>query len=242
MTLKIEHVSKSFDRASQKVINDLSLEINQGTFTALLGPSGCGKTTLLRIVAGLDRPNAGRVLMNDTLWLDTAKDFSMAPEKRNIGMVFQSYAVWPHMTVFDNVAFPLQIRKQSRTEIKTNVDEILQKVGLSGFETRKPHALSGGQQQRVALARALVQKPTLLLLDEPLSNLDASLRADLRREIKRLQQEFKITAIIVTHDWVDASELSDDIIVINQGSIAQRGKASEIAKNPASDFVAKMLT
>jgi iron(III) transport system ATP-binding protein len=241
VSLKIEDLSKIFDQSTKKVLDHLNIDISQSSFTALLGPSGCGKTTLLRIIAGLDRPSSGRVSMNGEIWSDTQSQSFVAPEKRNIGMVFQSYAVWPHMDVFENVAFPLRMQKKTESEIRKQVTKVLGLVGLEALATRRPHMLSGGQQQRVALARSLAQEPKLLLFDEPLSNLDASLRGQLRKEIRSIQQELKITAILVTHDWTDAADLCEDVIVLKDGKIEQRGSPSDIQANPASDFVRQMI-
>ncbi len=239
MSVKFENIVKSFDGQKQ-ILKDLSFELPLGKFSGLLGPSGCGKTTLLRILAGLDDANSGKVSLNNEVFLDTKSKVFVPPEKRNIGMVFQSYAVWPHMSVFDNVAFPLKIRKIKSAQIKDEVNEALRIIQMEGLSERMPNALSGGQQQRVALARALVQKPKLLLLDEPLSNLDASLRDSMRTEIRELQKRLGLTAVIVTHDWADARSLCDELVVMNEGKIIQKGSPTEIAQNPASPFVLQL--
>jgi iron(III) transport system ATP-binding protein len=239
--LKISHLTKTFESADRPVIAALDLAFEDHKFFGLLGPSGCGKTTLLRAIAGLDQPNQGKIEMNGEAWFDSERHFNLAPSQRHIGMLFQSYAIWPHMNIFHNVAFPLKMQKLAVDKIETEVLSILDKVGLKGFEKRMPSSLSGGQQQRVALARALVQKPKLLLLDEPLSNLDASLRDTMRSEIKRLHNDLKMTSIIVTHDWKDADRLCDEVIVMNSGRIEQRGNPSAIAKNPATEFVTKLI-
>ena len=237
MNLQFSNLTKQFD-GGKVILDHLNFSLPIGKFSGLLGPSGCGKTTLLRILAGLDKPSNGDVVIDGTVWTRSEDRIFVKPEDRNVGMVFQSYAVWPHMTVFENVAFPLRVRKSAPSiEIAERVLEILKIVGLDSFSSRMPNSLSGGQQQRVALARALVQRPQLLLLDEPLSNLDASLRATMRTEIRALQERFKITSIIVTHDWADAQALCDHLVVLKEGKIEQMGSPSEIAAHPVSDFV-----
>ncbi len=236
MSIEVHQLSKWFE-PGKPVLDCLDLHLENGELTGLLGPSGCGKTTLLRIFAGLERPSAGRVSFGDEVMVDASAGTFVAPEKRNVSMVFQSYAIWPHMTVFDNVAFPLRIQKTAKTELRQRVDEVLASVRLDGLEKRRPAELSGGQQQRVALARALVQRPRLLLLDEPLSNLDASLRAEMRRMIRALQQEDRLTAVLVTHDWADASALSNTVVVLRDGRIEQQGTVDDVRADPASDFV-----
>lgn len=241
MSVKFQNVVKSFEgKGGKQILKGLTFELPGGKFSGLLGPSGCGKTTLLRILAGLDSPCEGIVGLNDEIFLDRGKNFFVPPEKRNIGMVFQSYAVWPHMTVFDNVAFPLKIRRENKEKIREEVMNCLKVIRMETLAERMPNELSGGQQQRVALARALVQKPKLLLLDEPLSNLDASLREEMRTEIRALQEKLGLTAIIVTHDWADARALCDELVVMNEGVVVQRGSPQAIAQNPASPFVAQL--
>jgi len=243
MSLEVRHVIKSF-AGGKRVLDDVSLDLPSGQFSGLLGPSGCGKTTLLRILAGLDKPDAGAVSLDEFPMLDinleSGKGLFVLPEKRNIGMVFQNYAVWPHMTVFDNVAFPLRMRKASNAEIAKEVPQALATVLLTGLEKRRPNELSGGQQQRVALARSLVQKPRLLLLDEPLSNLDAHLRDLMRKEIRQIQRALGITAVIVTHDWEDASKICDRVVVLNNGRIEQTGTPADLLANPSSEFVRQL--
>jgi iron(III) transport system ATP-binding protein len=240
MAIEFQSLSKRFD--SQKtVLDDLNFSLSSGKFSGLLGPSGCGKTTLLRILAGLDRASSGRVSVDNEVWSDCEKGRFLKPEKRNVGMVFQSYAVWPHMNVFDNVAFPLKVRSTKKSEIEKRVGEALSAVHLSDYALRMPQSLSGGQQQRVALARALVQRPRVLLLDEPLSNLDASLRESMRQEIRQIQREFGITALIVTHDWADAKALCDEVVVLNQGRIEQQGSPQDLVSRAASDFVRRLV-
>ncbi len=245
MSLKIEKLSKWFAESTgpqgpKRVLNALDLEFKAGQFYGLLGPSGCGKTTLLRIVAGLDRANEGKLSLDGQAFFDAASSAFTPPEQRNIGMVFQNYAVWPHMTVFENVAFPLRIRKRPEDEIRRDVNAMLETVQLGGLAERRPHQLSGGQQQRVALARALVQRPKLLLLDEPLSNLDAHLRDIMRKELRELQRKFELTAIIVTHDWDDASRLCDRVVVLRDGHIEQDDSPAAVFERPASEFVRRI--
>lgn len=239
--LSLTHVKKSY--GSTPIIRDLSLNVDQGSFVALLGPSGSGKTTILRCIAGLEAPDhdSGAVRLADTV-LSEGKSF-LPPEKRGIGMVFQNYAVWPHLSVFDNVAFPLRLRgaKVAAVDVKKRASEALELVQLGAYEARFPHELSGGQQQRVALARALVAKPRLLLLDEPLSNLDALLREDLGAEIRRLQKELALTTILVTHDQKEALALSDRIVILRQGVIEADGAPEDLYAQPPSEFVAAFI-
>ncbi len=229
----IEHVS--FGYGATAVLDDVSLEVNRGEFFAFLGPSGSGKTTLLRLVAGFGTPAAGRILIGD-------RDVTaLPPWSRNVGMVFQSYALWPHMTVAKNVAFGLERRKLSRTEVARKVQAALDLVGLTAFADRRPAQLSGGQQQRVALARTVVIEPEVLLLDEPLSNLDAKLRVEMRSELKALQRKLGITAIYVTHDQEEANAVADRIAVLEAGRIQQIGAPTQLYDHPANRFVATFL-
>jgi thiamine transport system ATP-binding protein len=230
--VELEGIRKSFEGFTLEIPE---LEVRSGELMTLLGPSGCGKTTTLRIIAGLEKPNSGRVLFDGMDVTD------LEPGKRNIGIVFQDYALFPHMTVFENVAFGLEIRKLPREEIKKRVEWALGLVGLEGLENRYPEQLSGGQQQRVALARALVVEPKVLLLDEPLSNLDAKIRERLRGEIRRIQKELGITTIYVTHDQEEAMAVSDRIAVMNSGRIEQVGKPLELYYYPKTEFVARFL-
>ncbi|MBI4041763.1 MAG: ABC transporter ATP-binding protein [Deltaproteobacteria bacterium] len=211
-------------------------------FVSLLGPSGCGKTTTLRLIAGLCEPSGGKMLIGDQVVFDLNQKIYTPPEKRNMGMVFQSYALWPHMTVFQNVAYPLKIQKHSKQHIQETVQTFLALVHLSGLEHRYPHELSGGQQQRVALARALIRKPEVLLLDEPLSNLDAKLRKAMCRELRDLQQRLKITTVYVTHDQQEALWMSDKVVLMNQGRIDQLGTPQELAHQPKSEFAKDFLS
>jgi len=236
MGIEIRDLTKEFE-AGRPVLDRVSLDVEGKRLTSLLGPSGCGKTTLLRIVAGLERPTAGRVAFGDDVMVDTEGATFVQPEHRNVSMVFQSYAIWPHLSVHENVAFPLRIRKLPRPEIEERVGAALGGVQLGELGRRRPNELSGGQQQRVALARALVQEPRVLLLDEPLSNLDANLRGEMRAMIRNLQQELGLTAVLVTHDWADARALSDTVVVLHDGRVEQRGSVEDVEERPVSDFV-----
>jgi iron(III) transport system ATP-binding protein len=229
----IEHVT--FGYGTTAVLDDISLNVAQAEFFAFLGPSGSGKTTLLRLIAGFGTPASGRILIGDR---DVT---SLPPWERNVGMVFQNYALWPHMTVAKNVAFGLERRKLSRAEIARKVSDVLALVDLSAFADRRPAQLSGGQQQRVALARTLVIEPEVLLLDEPLSNLDAKLRVEMRSELRRLQRKLGITAIYVTHDQEEANAVADRVAVLDQGRIQQIGAPLELYDRPANRFVAAFL-
>ncbi|OXT16790.1 spermidine/putrescine ABC transporter ATP-binding protein [Bacillus sp. OG2] len=232
-SINIDKVQKAFGKVV--AVDHLDLEIQDGEFFTFLGPSGCGKTTTLRMIAGFYYPTKGVIRFGD-------KDMTrVPPEKRNTGMVFQNYALFPHMTVFENVAFGLRVRKMSSAEVKKRVQEVLQKVRLEKYAERQVSQLSGGQQQRVALARALVIEPEILLLDEPLSNLDAKLRDEMRSEILRLQKEYNITTIYVTHDQAEALSMSDRIAVFNFGVCHQVGTPAEIYNEPANDFVASFI-
>ncbi|MCR4627536.1 MAG: ABC transporter ATP-binding protein [Treponema sp.] len=236
-TVTIKDVVKSF--GSETVIKKFNAEIKDGEFITLLGPSGCGKTTLLRMIAGFHKQTSGSISIDGKVVSDE-KTF-IPPERRGIGMVFQTYAVWPHMNVFDNVAYPLKIQKLSKEQIQKDVEEILEVVHLSQYKDRMPSQLSGGQQQRVALGRALVAKPKLLLLDEPLSNLDAKLRESMRFEIKEIQKRLGITVVYVTHDQVEAMTMSDRVFLMNNGVVQQVGSPLEIYRNPVNQFVANFV-
>ncbi|UFN49315.1 ABC transporter ATP-binding protein [Roseomonas sp. OT10] len=231
--IRVEGVDLSF--GTHRVLKDIHLEIQPGELFAFLGPSGCGKTTLLRLIAGFNRADRGRVLVG-------GRDISaLPPWKRDVGMVFQSYALWPHMTVRRNVAFGLEERRVPRAEIARRVEAALALVGLSALAERRPSQLSGGQQQRVALARTLVIEPRVLLLDEPLSNLDASLRVQVRRELRELQQRLGLTTIFVTHDQEEANTICDRIAVMSDGVVQQVGTPMELYQRPANLFVAGFL-
>jgi len=237
--VRLEHISKIYkDPKTGKdfyAVKDTTLEIEPGSFVTLLGPSGCGKTTTLRMIAGFESPDEGEIYLGDEAIN------ALTPNKRDTAMVFQSYALLPHYNIFDNVAYGLKLRKVPEKEIKERVTKILELVELSGMESRMTNQLSGGQQQRVALARALVIEPSVLLFDEPLSNLDAKLRVSMRTEIRRIQQEVGITAVYVTHDQSEAMALSDKIIVMSKGKVAQMGTPKEIYYNPANEFVADFI-
>ncbi len=233
--VEFKKVSKSYESA--RILNDISFRINDGEFVSFLGPSGCGKTTSLRMVAGLEKNTTGEIYIGDELISDPAKNLFVPTKDRRLGMVFQSYAIWPHMNIFENVAFPLRMAKAPMDEISKKVEEVLKLVELGGLSSRMPNTLSGGQQQRVALARGLVARPRVLLLDEPLSNLDAKLREKMRKDIREIQQHFKMTCIYVTHDQVEAFSMSDRIMIMEKGNVLQFATPAEIRANPAGDFV-----
>ena len=235
----IEDVSRHF--GDVVAVNHVNLSIERGEFVTLLGPSGCGKTTTLRMVAGLEQNTAGRISIGDRVVSDAAAGFRVPPDRRQLGMLFQSYAIWPHMTVFDNVAYPLRIRRRPRTEINDRVHTVLRLVEMESFADRPAPALSGGQQQRVAIARALVFEPEVLLLDEPLSNLDANLREEMRFEIRRLHDEFRITTVYVTHDQAEAMVTSDRIAVMNLGRVEQVADPHTLYNRPKTRFVAGFI-
>ncbi|HEY3167131.1 MAG TPA: ABC transporter ATP-binding protein, partial [Candidatus Binatia bacterium] len=237
--LEVRNLVKIFGKLT--AVDNVSFKVEQGEVVTLLGPSGCGKTTTLRMVAGFEKPNAGEVEIAGRVVVATNRRINVPPEKRDIGMVFQSYAIWPHMTVFENVAFPLNVRRANRQEIKRRVEETLELVGLANFSDRPAILLSGGQQQRVSLARALVYSPSILLLDEPLSNLDAKLREQMRIEIKRLQQQLGFTVLFVTHDQIEAMSLSTRIALMNQGRIEQIGAPQDVYEHPQTPFVEDFL-
>ncbi len=226
-----------------RAAQDVAFEVPEGKLFTLLGPSGCGKTTTLRSIAGLERPRAGEIRVDGRVVYSSEKRIFVAPNRRNFGMVFQSYAIWPHMTVFQNAAFPLEVRrnKGSRREIADKVMRVLDAVALAAFAERPATQLSGGQQQRLALARALVMEPRLLLLDEPLSNLDAKLRERMRFELKRLQRELRLTTVYVTHDQDEALALSHEIAVMQDGRVVQVGSPRDIYERPATRFVADFV-
>jgi iron(III) transport system ATP-binding protein len=226
-----------------KAAQDVTFTVEAGHLFTLLGPSGCGKTTTLRSIAGLERPKAGEITVNGRVVYSSSTQVFVAPNRRGFGMVFQSYAIWPHMNVFQNAAFPLEVgdRKYSRAQIKDHVMRVLTAVQLDHLADREATMLSGGQQQRLALARALVMEPALLLLDEPLSNLDAKLREKMRFELKRLQRELKITTVYVTHDQSEALALSHQIAVMHEGRIQQIGRPRDVYERPANQFVADFV-
>ncbi len=237
--LSLQHLIKRFPTRGGSgevlAVDDVNLEIQQGEFITLLGPSGCGKTTTLRLIAGFEFPTSGEII------LDGANVAPLPPDKRQMSMVFQSYAIFPHLSVYENIVYGLKIQKLSKQEINNRIGDVLELTELTGLENRAPNQLSGGQQQRVALARALVMQPKVLLLDEPLSNLDAKLREQMRIELRRIQHQLGITSIYVTHDQVEAMSLSDRIVVMNQGRIEQVGPPREVYRTPASEFVANFI-
>lgn len=237
-SVSVINLVKIFDSSGGKkvtAVDSVSITINPGEFVTLLGPSGCGKTTILRMVAGFETPSSGDVLIGDE------RVNTLTPDRRDTAMVFQSYALFPHLNVFENIAYGLKIKKMKSDDIRAKVKEMLGLVGLADLEKRSPNQLSGGQQQRVALARALVMEPAVLLFDEPLSNLDAKLRIHMRREIRKIQRQFGITSIYVTHDQAEAMSMSDRIIVMNKGVVEQMGTPKEIYATPASEFVADFI-
>ncbi|MBR1495634.1 MAG: ABC transporter ATP-binding protein [Acidaminococcaceae bacterium] len=237
--LKLSHIYKKFGKVV--AVGDFNIDVADGEFISFLGPSGCGKTTTLRMIAGFDKPTEGIITIGDREVSNADKGFFLAPEKRGIGMVFQSYAVWPHMNVVDNVGYPLKIQNVPKEERLKRVMNMLELVHLKEYAERFPNQLSGGQQQRVALARALVAQPGLLLLDEPLSNLDAKLRESMRFEISAIQKELGITVIYVTHDQSEAMTMSDRIVVMSMGKVQQIGRPYDIYTNPANQMVADFI-
>ena len=243
MEIRVKNLRKHFASEGKiiKALDDVNLTIPANTIFTLLGPSGCGKTTLLRCIVGLETPDAGEIsISNEVVW-SSEKNIYVPTEKRKLGMVFQTYAIWPHMNVFDNVAYPLQNQKIHKDEIKERVAKTLSFVQLEGFEKRPATKLSGGQQQRVALARALVAEPRVILFDEPLSNLDAKLREETRKELKSFLSKLQITAVYVTHDRVEALALSDTIAVMKEGRIIETGDPKKIYFNAESRFVADFI-
>jgi ABC-type sugar transport system ATPase subunit len=232
-TVTLEQVSKYF--GTVPAVQDVSCRIAHGEFLALLGPSGCGKTTTLLMLAGIYRPSSGVLRFDDRVMID------IPPRQRNIGMVFQSYALYPHLTVYENLAFPLRVQRQPRVVVRQKVADVAALVHLQDLLQRKPAQLSGGQQQRVALGRALVKEPELLLFDEPLSNLDAELRLQMRAELKRLQRELGITAVLVTHDQMEALSMADHILVMQGGRVQQLADPHTLYRHPANQFVARFI-
>ncbi|SDS08988.1 ABC transporter ATP-binding protein [Microlunatus soli] len=237
--LTVHELTKNY--GTHAALQEVSFTVRDGSFFTLLGPSGCGKSTTLASIAGLERPDHGRIAAGSMTFLDSDQGVYLTPEERNLGMVFQSYALWPHMTVAGNLELPLKLRRVSGSERARRIDRTLEQVGLGPFRDRYPHQLSGGQQQRVALARALVYSPDVLLLDEPLSNLDAKLREQARGWLKQLQQDVGITTIYVTHDQAEALTLSDQIAVMRRGRMLQVGSPEEIYERPTSPAVADFV-
>jgi iron(III) transport system ATP-binding protein len=243
MEIRIRGVSKRYYSEGKTItaLDDVDLTIAANQIFTLLGPSGCGKTTLLRCIVGLESPDTGEISIGGELVWSKDKKISVPPEKRGLGMVFQTYAIWPHMNVFDNVAYPLQIRRVPRDQIRERVEKTLQFVRLEGFGGRPATKLSGGQQQRVALARALVAEPKVILFDEPLSNLDAKLREETRKELKQFLEKLRITAVYVTHDRVEALALSDIIAIMRAGRIVETGTPQKIYFDADTQFVADFI-
>ena len=239
MYVQLENIVKTYDQSV--AVDDLTLAIEQGEFLVLLGPSGCGKTTTMRSLVGLEEPTSGRISVGGQVLFDRTKGINVPANQRGMGMVFQSYAIWPHMTVFQNVSYPLEMQRLSRAETRRRVEEMLELVGLEGLGPRGASQLSGGQMQRVALARSLVMRPKVLLLDEPLSNLDAKLRDKLRFELRAIQQELGTTSVYVTHDQAEALALADRIAVMRAGKIVQLEAPTELYRRPANTFVADFL-
>jgi iron(III) transport system ATP-binding protein len=237
VAMRLAGLWKTYPGSAQPAVKDLFLDIYDGEVVTLLGPSGCGKTTTLRMAAGLEVPDAGDIFFGDTAVVMSSRRLCLPPNKRNVGMVFQSYAIWPHMTVAENVAFPLKARKFPRKEIRDRVRRALELVGMAGFEDRPGPLLSGGQQQRVAFARALITEPRVLLLDEPFSNLDAKLREQMRIRVKLLQRQLNIALLFVTPDQIEALSLSNRIALMNFGVVQQQGDPKVLYEQPINEFV-----
>ncbi|MGH7774366.1 MAG: ABC transporter ATP-binding protein [Candidatus Binatia bacterium] len=238
-SIEIRNLTKRF--GSVKALDRLNFTIEEGDFSVLLGPSGCGKTTLLRSIAGFERPDEGEIGIGGRLVFSSQRGIMIPPGERQVGMVFQSYALWPHMKVYDNIGFGLRLQKTSRKETRLIVDHLLQDLSMDGLGDRYPSELSGGQQQRVALARLLATKPPVFLMDEPLSNLDARLRLDMRSELKRIHHDSKATTIYVTHDQTEAMTMASHVVVMNEGRIQQIGTPKEIYRQPANLYVAEFV-
>jgi iron(III) transport system ATP-binding protein len=224
-----------------EILKGVSFELSRGEVVALLGPSGSGKTTLLRAIAGLDHPDSGQISLGDELLFDSEKRAQIPAEKRGLGLVFQSYALWPHRTVFENIAYGLRIRRVAEAEMRERVHGLLRQIGLEGLGDRYPHQLSGGQQQRVALARAIAYNPRLLLLDEPLSNLDAKLREEARVWLRKMIEQLQISAVFVTHDQLEALAIADRVLLLEKGRIEQEGAPAEIYESPRTLFAAEFM-
>ncbi len=238
--IKIANLYKKWGNVT--AIDNMNLTIEEGDFITLLGPSGCGKTTTLRSIAGLEEPSNGQIYINDKLVFSKKEEIVVSPAKRNLGLVFQSYALWPHMTVFENIAFGLKIKKLSKDEVRKKVLSVLEDMKLEGYEERYPQELSGGQQQRIAIARMIVNRPDIYLMDEPLSNLDAKLRVDMRSELKELHQRSGATTVYVTHDQVEAMTMSTKICIMKDGVIQQVGTPEEVYRRPSNLFVAEFIS
>jgi ABC-type Fe3+/spermidine/putrescine transport system ATPase subunit len=237
--IQFQGVGKSYE--GRQVVSDYSLAVGKNTITGILGPSGCGKTTILRMLAGLERPDTGKIYINKKAVYDSEKKIDISPEKRDIGMVFQDYALWPHMTVEQHIDFVFRAKKIPHDERRMRMKKYLEMVSLKEKAKRFPHQLSGGEKQRVALIRAIAQEPKVLLLDEPFSNLDQILRKSLKKEIIDLHEKLGTTMIYVTHSCLDITDLADRIVILNEGKLIQEGTLSEVLEKPASEYVAQML-
>jgi len=237
--LRIKNISKHF--GTTKAVDDCSIDVHDGELLAVLGPSGCGKSTLLASIAGVENADRGEIILGGRCIYSKERKINLAPDQRNIGFVFQNYALWPHMTVFDNIAFPLKMRRKPKAYIRKEVGRVLELIRLESKAFGHPRELSGGEQQRVALGRALVMNPDLLLLDEPLSNLDARLRENMQLEIRKIQQEMYLTVVHVTHDQAEAMAMADRIAVMHEGRILQTGRPQEVYEKPATEFVAEFV-
>ncbi len=237
--VKLVGVSKRFGKFT--AVKNINIHVRDREFLVMLGPSGCGKTTILRIIAGLEKPSTGQVYIGDEIVADADRDYHLPPKDRDVAMVFQSYALYPHMNVYQNIAFPLQLRKVPKEEIDRVVKDVADLLGIRDILHKKPSELSGGQRQRVALGRAIVRQPRVFLMDEPLSNLDAKLRIKMRMELRKLQKELGITTIYVTHDQMEAMTMGDRIVVMNNGKIQQIGEPGEIYRKPVNTFVAGFI-
>ncbi len=239
--LLINNISVKYDNNSGYILEDFSLEVHDQEFLVILGSSGCGKSTLLKSISGLVSPAKGEIIYNNNCYFDSSKSLNTPPEKRNMGYCFQNYALCPHMNVYRNLAFPLKVKKYRKAGIKSKVCEMLNFIDMARYKSKLPNTLSGGEKQRVALGRALIYDPTLLLLDEPLANLDANLKRDLSKSIRKIHDEFKVTTIYVTHDQLEAFELADRIAIMQEGKIIQIGTPKDIYDSPKNIFVAKFI-
>jgi multiple sugar transport system ATP-binding protein len=240
----IKNIKKDFftlRRGRIRALKDINLEVDAGSFFVILGPSGCGKSTLMNIIAGIEKPSSGEILIGDSTVVSIEKKINMSPKQRDAAMVFQSYALYPHMTVFENISFPLRIAKLPKDDINRKVTEAAEMLEIPDLLNAKPSELSGGQRQRVALGRAIVRQPNVLLLDEPLSNLDALLRTSMRAQLKVLQKKIQVTTIYVTHDQIEAVTLGDKVAVLNAGEVQQTGTPDEIYNNPSNLFTAQFI-
>ncbi|MBN7778503.1 ABC transporter ATP-binding protein [Nitratireductor aquimarinus] len=240
-SITLKNIGKSYGKGSPKAVDDLSINIKQGDFLCLLGPSGCGKTTTLRILAGLEHPTEGEIAMDGKTIVSTSSGIFVPAEKRGLGLVFQSYALWPHLTVTENIAFGLKLQKIDKTEREARIADVTEKLSIAQYRNRYPNQLSGGQQQRVALARMLALNPSVILLDEPLSNLDAKLRLEMRAELRRIHTELGATIVFVTHDQWEAMTLATKIVVMSDGRLQQLGTPDDIYQRPANRFVAEFV-